>query len=787
MVNIEIDGKQIQAQDGAMVIEAADEAGITIPRFCYHKKLSVAANCRMCLVEVEKAAKPLPACATPVTEGMKVFTKSKKAIAAQKGVMEFLLINHPLDCPICDQGGECDLQDLAVGYGSDRSVFGESKRVVKDKNIGPLIATDMTRCIHCTRCVRFGQEVAGLPELGATGRGEHMEIGTYVAKAVTSEMSGNVIDLCPVGSLTSKPFRFHARSWELTVRPSIAAHDCVGSNIKVESLRGTVRRVVPAENEEINETWLSDRDRFSYEGLNSEDRLQVPMIKRDGLWQETDWETALNFAVDGLKDVLEKHGAGQMGALVSPNSTVEEMFLLQKLVRGLGSSNIDHRLRQSDFSDQDNMGAMPTLGCSVRDLESLNAALLIGSNVRFEQPIINHRLRKASLNGAQLMFINPVDYDFNYEPHAKIITTLVGMEKALAGVAKALLAAGGKRAPADLKELLAGVVVDDSHKAMADALTAADKAAVILGNGAFAHPAAATLRSLAQAIADMTGATYGMLTEGANSAGAWLAGALPHRTVGGKGGTFGLTASGMLDEKLPAYMLLGVEPEHDCGDAAKAMSALKQAEFVVNLTPYVSEAMRQYADVLFPVAPFSETSGTFVNVEGRWQSFSGSVKPLGETRPAWKVLRVLGNLFSLEGFEHISSEEIRKEVETLTEGADSIKPAWFKFDKLSAASKDLVRVADVPMYSSDQVVRRASSLQDTVHAGKAVARVSEVTAKARDLEGAERVVVAQGDLQRIVAFEIDDRVADGCVWLPSAVAGTSGFGAHGQAIELKRA
>ncbi len=787
MVNIEIDGKQIQAQDGAMVIEAADEAGITIPRFCYHKKLSVAANCRMCLVEVEKAAKPLPACATPVTEGMKVFTKSKKAIAAQKGVMEFLLINHPLDCPICDQGGECDLQDLAVGYGSDRSVFGESKRVVKDKNIGPLIATDMTRCIHCTRCVRFGQEIAGLPELGATGRGEHMEIGTYVAKAVTSEMSGNVIDLCPVGSLTSKPFRFHARSWELTVRSSIAAHDCVGSNIKVESLRGTVRRVVPAENEELNETWLSDRDRFSYEGLNSEDRLQVPMIKRDGLWQETDWETALNFAVDGLKNVLEKHGAGQMGALVSPNATVEEMFLLQKLCRGLGSSNIDHRLRQSDFSDQENMGAMPTLGCSVRDLESLNAVLLVGSNVRFEQPIINHRLRKASLNGGQLMFINPVDYDFNYEPHAKIITTLAGMERALAGVARALLEEEPNKSPSGLKELLAEVVVKEEHKAMADALATADKAAVILGNGAFSHPGAATLRSLAQAIADMSGATYGMLTEGANTAGAWLVGALPHRTVGGKGGTYGLTVAGMFEEKLPAYMLLGVEPEYDCGDAAAAMSALKQAEFVVNLTPYVSEAMRQYADVLFPVAPFSETSGTFINVEGRWQSFGGSVKPLGETRPAWKVLRVLGNLFSLEGFEYISSEEIRKEVEALTNGIESTKLAWFRFDKFSDTSKDLVRVADVPMYSTDQVVRRASSLQDTVHAGKAVARVSGVTAKAQGLEGAERVVVAQGDLQRIVAFEIDDRVAEGCVWLPSAVAGTSGFGAHGQTIEIKRA
>ncbi len=788
MVNIEIDGKQIQAQDGAMVIEAADDAGITIPRFCYHKKLSVAANCRMCLVEVEKAAKPLPACATPVTDGMKIFTKSRKAIDAQKSVMEFLLINHPLDCPICDQGGECDLQDLAVGYGSDHSQFGEGKRVVKDKNIGPLIATDMTRCIHCTRCVRFGQEIAGLPELGATGRGEHMEIGTYVAKAMRSEMSGNVIDLCPVGSLTSKPFRFQARNWELTARDAIAAHDCVGSNIKVESLRGTVRRVTPVENEEINESWLSDRDRFSYEGVNSDERLQVPMVKSEGRWRETDWETALSFTVDGLKKVLEKHGAGQLGALISPNSTLEEMYLLQKLVRGLGSSNIDHRLRHFDFSDQDAQPLMPTLGCSIDELESLDAALLIGSNVRLDQPILNHRLRKAALSGGRVMFINPVDYESNIDTYASVAASLAGMEQVLAGVAKALTGlTTAKELPAGVEALLADVVVDGEQQKIAQALLDADRGAVLLGLGALSHPAASTLRTLARLIAHISGASFGTLSDGANSAGGWLAGALPHRSTGAKGGSYGLTAHGMLEEKLPAYLLMGIEPEHDCGDALAAMEALKGADFVVNVTPYRTEAMEQYADVLLPVAPFTETSGTFINVEGRWQSFAGSVKPRGEARPAWKVLRVLGNLFALDGFDFISSEEVRDEVKALVADAEEPKQLWHKIEKISNEVDQLVRVADLPVYSADPVVRRASSLQETVHAARAVARVNESTAAAHGLSGAVRVVASQGDSQRVVSFEIDNRVADGCVWLPAAVAGTSGFGAHGQVIELKQA
>jgi NADH-quinone oxidoreductase subunit G len=785
MVNIEIDGKKIQAKDGAMIIEAADEAGIPIPRFCYHKKLSVAANCRMCLVEVEKAAKPLPACATPINEGMKVFTRSHKAIAAQKSVMEFLLINHPLDCPICDQGGECDLQDLAVGYGADHSEYGEEKRVVFDKNLGPLISTDMTRCIHCTRCVRFGQEIAGVREMGATGRGEYMQIGTYVEKAVNSELSGNVIDLCPVGALTSKPFRFHARSWEMTMRDSIAPHDCVGSNIQVESLRNELRRVTPKENETINETWISDRDRYSYEGVNSSERLSVPMIKQDGEWQETDWQTALEITVTGLKKVFEKHGAGNLGALVSPSATIEEMYLLQKLVRGLGGSNIDHRLNQLDFGDQERMPLYPALGQSIEALENVDAALLVGSNIRLDQPMLGHRVRKAMLKGGRLMVINPADYEFTTPLHAGVIGTPAQMEQSLAGVAKALSKSGAS-VPEGLSALLADVQVADVHRTMAQTLKDAKQATVLVGNYAMTLPAGANLRALAQAVAEMSGATIGYLTIGANSAGAHLAGALPHRAAAGKGATFGLHAQSMMDEKLAGYLLLGVEPEYDAGKPAAALAALDAAEFVVQMTPYKSDAMLGYASVLLPVSPFSETSGTFVNVEGRWQSFPGCVKPLGETRPAWKVLRVLGNLFSVNGFDYDTSEEVRDELRGQVGEAENGEMEWQCPGALSSAGDALVRVADLPIYAVDATVRRAESLQDTAHAkATGVARINSATATALGLSDALKVEATQGDTGCVVALEIDDRAAIGTVWLSAGVAETAGFGSNGGEIALK--
>ncbi len=768
-----------------MIIEAADEVGIPIPRFCYHKKLSVAANCRMCLVEVEKAAKPLPACATPITDGMVIFTRSKKAIDAQKSVMEFLLINHPLDCPICDQGGECELQDLAMGFGGDHSQYGEEKRVVFDKNLGPLISTDMTRCIHCTRCVRFGQEVAGVQELGATGRGEHMLIGTYVEKAVTSELSGNVIDLCPVGALTSKPFRFHARSWEMNQINTIAAHDCVGSNIQVETLRNEARRVTPVENESINETWISDRDRFSYEGANSTDRLRTPMVKQNGEWQEVDWQTALDATVSGLKSVLEKHGAGHLGALTSASATIEEMYLLQKLVRGLGGSNIDHRLAQLDFADQESMPLYPSLGQSIESLEDVDAALLIGSNIRHDQPLLGLRVRKAALNGANIMCVNPVDYEFMFPVAEKIIAAPAGMEQELAGIAKALVEAGAS-APHDLNALIAGVEVSDAQRSIAEKLKSAAKAIVMLGSYAQASASGSKLRSLGQAIAEMSDANCSYLTDGANSAGAYLAGALPHRAAAGKGATFGLNVQSMLTEKLAGYVLLGTEPENDVANAAAVLAPLNKAEFVVSMTSYKSETMLEYASVLLPIAPFTETSGTFVNVEGQWQSFPGSVKPLAETRPAWKVLRVMGNLFNLDGFEQESSEEVRNELQALVDGASEHKTAPHFSASLTVANDKPVRVADSGIYSIDATVRRAESLQKTPQTkAAAAARINSTTAKALGLSDAVNVEAMQGESSCVIALEIDDRAADGTVWLSAGAHEVAGFGCDGAEIALK--
>ncbi len=778
MVNIEIDGKKIEAREGAMVIEAADDAGITIPRFCYHKKLSIAANCRMCLVEVEKARKPLPACATPVTEGMRVFTRSAMALEAQKGVMEFLLINHPLDCPICDQGGECDLQEMSMGYGKDVSRFTEGKRVVPDKNIGPLIATDMTRCIHCTRCVRFGQEVAGIMELGATGRGEHMEIGTYVERSVNSELSGNMIDLCPVGALTSKPYRYTARPWELQNRESVAAHDCVGSNIEVQVRRGQVMRVLPREVEIINETWLSDRDRFSYVGLNSADRLQSPLIRRDGGWHAVDWETALKFAVEGLRKTRAEHGAEALGALVSPSATLEEMYLLQKVMRGLGSGNIDHRLRRCDFRDQDGAAAFPRLGMGLAELENIDAALLIGSYTRKEQPIIAHRLRKAALRGARIAALNPAAFEFNFPLTQNLGRSPAEMVRALAGVAKALMQGAQNAAPTQLAALLDEVQPSEAEQAIAADLQRASGAVVLLGTIAEAHPHAAELAALAEAIAEASGARTGYLTPGANAAGAWLAGAVPHREAGGaRAARTGLDAAAMLCEPRNAYLLLGMEPEYDCADPATALAAMEQADFVVVLNPFATEAMRAYADVLLPVGPFTETSGTFVNLEGRWQSFAGAVNPYGEARPAWKVLRVMGNLFELSGFDYHSSEEVRDEVRRLGEGANAPARARGAADlALPGADTGLTRIGVVPIYAIDAIVRRSEPLQQTADALPAAVYLNAASARAAGVEGAARVAVSQGDRGAVLPLVVDERIPEHCALIPQGLAGTSGLG-----------
>ncbi len=778
MLHIEIDGQKLEVKEGSMIIEAADAAGIYIPRFCYHKKLSVAANCRMCLVDVEKIPKPLPACATPVTEGMVVRTSSPKAVSAQKGVMEFLLINHPLDCPICDQGGECELQDLAVGYGGNVSRFTEKKRVVMDKYIGPLIATDMTRCIHCTRCIRFGQEIGGIMELGATGRGEHLRIGTYVERSVDSELSGNMIDLCPVGALTSRPFRFTARSWELHSSPSVSPHDCVGSNLNVEVRRNKVMRVLPRENEEINEIWLSDRDRFSYTALNAEERLLTPMIRQQGSLVETDWTTALEFAAAGIRRLLEAHGAASLGALASPTSTLEEFYLLQKLMRALGSGNVDHRLRTRDFSGDEREAPFPWLGQTIRELESLDAVLLIGSHVRKDQPLIAHRLRKAFLAGARLAAVNPIDYEFAFDLQAKVVAAPDEMLRALARIAQVLGDEAGRALPEPVQSWITGTVPGAQEREIVRILRSAKRSAVLLGDFAASHARAADLRALAELIADFSGAQLGRLSA-ANSVGGWLAGCLPHRGPGGSATTAGLNAYDMLAQPRQGYLILGAEPELDCWDGANARRALGAAEIVVALSTYQGAAM-DYAHVLLPLAPFTETSGTFVNCEGRWQSFAGAVSPAGEARPGWKILRVLGNVLGKQGFDYTSSEQVRDEVahHAVTPSVRSLR--W-SLGTPPVPLDGLVRIAEVPLYASDPLVRRAASLQQTQDNAPPVARMNGAETQRRGLGGVTAVRVAVGAGEVSLGLMIDERVPAGCIWIPWGYAETAPLGGQGPA------
>jgi NADH-quinone oxidoreductase subunit G len=766
-ITIEVDGQSLNAKKGQMLIEVTDANDIYIPRFCYHNKLTIAANCRMCLVEVEKAPKALPACATPVMEGMVVKTRSKAAIDAQKAVMEFLLINHPLDCPICDQGGECELQDLAMGYGRDVSRYQEKKRVVKDKNIGPLIQTDLTRCIHCTRCVRFGEEISGIREMGATGRGENMEIGTYIEKSVVSEMSGNVIDLCPVGALTSKPFRYSARTWELVQKDGIAPHDSVGSNIHIHIKGNRVKRVVPADNEAINEVWLSDRDRFSYEGLYSDDRLQTPMLKENGSWHEVDWETALDVVKNKISSV---NPSEQLGAIASPSSTLEELYLLQKFMRGIGTSNIDTRLKQSDFSDQDALPSFPWLGQSIAEFDDLQSVLLIGSNVRKEQPIINHRLRKAAIHGASVMAVNPVDYDFNFPLASRSAVAPDKMPMELASVVKALVESSGKNVDEKIKQLIDNAVINDSHKAIADKLADSDNTIVLLGNIATAHPQSSLLRSLAGTIASLSNSKFGYLSESANSSGAWLTGAVPHRLAGAKqDSNAGMNISDMLKAQLKAYVLLGVEPELDCWDSRAARDAMKNAEIVISLSAYRSKEMEEYADVMLPVSVFTETSGTYINNEGTSQSFSGVVPPLGEARPAWKVLRVLGNCFELEGFDYQSSTDVLDEaMQQIGEISGNNLDQWQTSGSINSNANGLQRITDTPMNMIDSISRRASALQNTPDVSDGAIHINSALADKNKLSNNDQAKVEQDENSVTMNVVIDDRVPDDCVLIHSA-------------------
>ena len=750
MVELEIDGQKVEVLEGSMVMDAANKLGTYVPHFCYHKKLSIAANCRMCLVQVEKAPKPLPACATPVTQGMKVFTASEQARKAQAGVMEFLLINHPLDCPICDQGGECQLQDLAVGYGGSSSRYQEEKRVVFHKNVGPLVSMEeMSRCIHCTRCVRFGQEIAGVMELGMLGRGEHSEITSFVGKTVDSELSGNMIDICPVGALTSKPFRYSARTWELSRRKSVSPHDSLGANLVVQVKANRVMRVVPLENDDVNECWISDKDRFSYEALNSDQRLTAPMIKQGGAWTEVDWQTALDFVARGLKDVASQHGGASIGMLVSPHATVEEAYLAQKLARGMGSGNVESRLRRADFSADGKNSGVAWLGMKIGDVSELDRVLVVGSFLRKDHPLLAQRLRQIAKKRAQINLVNTHDDDQLMNVANKAVVAPSQLSAVLDGVLTALQ--GGSAEPV--------------AAAIAKSLASGTNVGLFLGNAAAQAGDAAQLQARLQAIADQLGSAngearvrFGVIGDAANSVGAALAGALPDSGA--------LNAASMLDTQLKAYVVVNAELALDMANGQLARQRLAAADLAVVLSPF--RHSESEADVLLPIAPFTETAGTFVNTEGRVQSFTGVVRPLGESRPAWKVLRVLGNLLGLSGFEYDTVEAVRADAipaDIDTRLGNRIEVAISP--SAAAHSTGFERVTDVPIHFADALVRRAESLQQTADAKAPAARFNPADFATLGLAAGGQVRLGQGDAQLTIGAASDAGVPLRCVRLPA--------------------
>jgi NADH-quinone oxidoreductase subunit G len=764
LVSIEIDGKPVQIRKNAMIIEAADTVGITIPRFCYHRKLPIAANCRMCMVEVEMGGRPvpkgLPACATPVTDGMKVQTRSKLALQYQRDVMEFLLINHPLDCPICDQGGECELQDVALGFGRSVSRFTERKRTVADENIGPLVATEMTRCIHCTRCVRFTSEIAGTFELGGMSRGENLQIGTYIGKTVETELSGNIIDVCPVGALTNKPFQFQARAWELIAKPSIGYHDALGSNLWLHTRRGEVLRTVPRDNEAVNECWLSDRDRYSHQGLYADDRIRDPQVKRDGQWRSTSWEDALAFAGEALK----KSPGNELGVLVHPATSNEEGDLLMRLARGLGSAHVDHRLRQLDFADN---AVATTFGTPVAQVEQVKAALLVGSNLRLEMPLLNHRLHQAVKKGARVYAVNPVHFDFNYKLAGEAIAAPHELVDALLALARAAVDAGAS-APAPLADAIHGASNDQGD---GDAIAAlkSGAAVVILGEAAATHPQASWLRAIARFIADATGAGYNELPVGANAVGLARLGVVP--------GNGGLDAQAMLAQPRKSYLLYGVEPPHDFADGAAVLKALRGAEQVVAFSAFATETLREVADVILPIALLPETDATLVNVDGLAQGVIAGAKAPGQARPGWKVLRALGGSLQLAGFEFDDIAGVRNDI------ADRAVVARNSMATRGGTPAGLSRIATWPIYRSDAVLRRATALN-----AHPLNRAPAVRLNASE---AARLGVGDGDQVRIgdtsLPLRVDAAVPDGAAWIEAAQDLTATLPPYGATLTLSKA
>ncbi|OOG55811.1 NADH-quinone oxidoreductase subunit G [Rhodanobacter sp. B05] len=763
LVNIEVDGKPTRIRKGAMIIEAADAIGVAIPRFCYHRKLPIAANCRMCLVDVEMGGrlmpKPQPACATPVAEGMKVMTRSDKALKFQKDVMEFLLINHPLDCPICDQGGECELQDVALGYGRSVSRFTERKRTVADENLGPLVATEMTRCIQCTRCVRFTSEIAGTYELGGMSRGENLQIGTYIGKTVETELSGNIIDVCPVGALTNKPFQFQARAWELIAKPSIGYHDALGSNLWLHTRRGEVLRTVPRDNETVNECWLSDRDRYSHQGMYADDRISAPEVKRNGEWQATTWEDALQFAADALK----KLPGSELGVLAHPATSNEEGDLLMRLARGLGSAHVDHRLRQLDFADN---AVAATFGTPVARVDRVKAALLVGSDLRHELPLLNHRLHQAVKKGARVYAVNPAHFDFNYKLAGEAIAAPQELVGALLALAKAAVDAGAV-APEALTEAI-GAAQSDQGDSDAIAALKSGEAVVILGEAAVTHPQASWLRAIARFIAAATGAGYDELPVGANAVGLARLGVVP--------GNGGLDAQAMLAQPRKSYLLYGVEPPHDFADGAAALKALRAADQVVAFSAYASAALREVADVILPIALLPEIDATLVNVDGLAQGVAAGARAPGQARPGWKVLRALGGTLQLAGFEFDDIAGLRDGI--VERG---VSPRDGLASRPPAAG--LTRIATWPIYRGDAVLRRATALN-----AHPLNRAAAVRLNAQE---ASRLGFADGGQVRIgeslLPLRVDAAVPDGAAWIEAAQDLTAMLPPYGATITLSKA
>lgn len=761
-VTLEIDGHEVSAPKGSMIIEAADRIGIDIPRFCYHKKLSIAANCRMCLVDVEKAPKPLPACATPVAEGMKVFTESRRAVDAQRGVMEFLLINHPLDCPICDQGGECELQDLAMGYGRSISRFTERKRVVKDKNLGPLISTDMTRCIHCTRCVRFLEEIAGTSELGGIGRGEHTEISTFVERNIHSELSGNIIDLCPVGALTNKPFRFSARPWELRARASVAGHDCLGSNLYYHVRGRDIMRAVPREHEAINECWLADRDRYSHFGLQADDRLTVPKMRIKGRWTNVSWDQAMNAAVEALRSATASQGGDGLGILVSPRATCEDHALLKRLSQGMDCPHIDHRLRLQDTSHP--LAGRARMDRSLADLASADCVLLVGSHVRHDQPLLAHRLRTAwREQNCQLADINPVAYDCHFDLSDRCIVAPHLMPAALARLAVAAAAVTGQQLPAHID--MQDIEADDFSRGWAKSLAEAKSGTILLGDIALNHPQAGLMRALAEHLADCLEVALCVVPGPANSQGAWLAGAVPSEG--------GLAAADMLAQPRQGYLLMDIEPSLDFANPVQAMSALRSADKVVAISSVMGPDLAEVADIVLPLAAVPQTDGSYINLDGCRQCFSAAIKPSDQARPGWKILRRLGEQLGLDGFDFVSLDELQQQLSFDFAPAPGAAVQW----RVAAGEQlRLSRVGDVPMYNGDALLRRSRPLQDTDHARPPQLRLHPNTARGLAVNEAQFVRVQQRGQAAVFELVLDERVAEDAGWLPSARAEVAQLG-----------